>query len=45
MKCQSHSLLKEKPHQQIWRDHLLALCLFITNDDTAKIPDPKMGRI
>ena len=25
--------LKEKPIQQIWRDHLLALSLFITNDD------------
>jgi hypothetical protein len=25
--------LKEKPLQQIWRDHLLALSLFITNDD------------
>lgn len=26
-------ILKEKPVQQIWRDHLLALSLFITNDD------------
>jgi len=25
--------LKEKPIQQIWRDHLLALSLFITNDN------------
>ena len=25
--------LKEKPIQQIWRDHLLALSLFITNSD------------
>ena len=25
--------LKEKPIQQIWRDHLLALSLFITNND------------
>ena len=25
--------LKEKPLQQIWRDHLLTLSLFITNDD------------
>ncbi len=25
--------LKEKPIQQIWRDHLLTLSLFITNDD------------
>ena len=27
--------LKEKPLQQIWRDHLLALSMFITNDDYA----------
>lgn len=27
--------LKEKPLQQIWRDHLLALSLFITNNDYA----------
>ena len=27
--------LKAKPLQQIWRDHLLALSLFITNDDYA----------
>jgi hypothetical protein len=25
--------LKEKPIQQIWRDHLLALSLFVTNND------------
>ena len=29
------SRLKDKPLQQIWRDHLLALSLFITNDDYA----------
>ena len=27
--------LKAKPLQQIWRDHLLALSLFVTNDDYA----------
>jgi len=25
--------LKEKPIQQIWRDHLLTLSLFVTNND------------
>lgn len=29
------SKLKDKPLQQIWRDHLLALSLFVTNDDYA----------
>ena len=30
------NMLKEKPIQQIWRDHLLALSLFITNKDYYK---------
>lgn len=30
------SKLKEKPIQQIWRDHLLTLSLFVTNNDYEK---------